>query len=505
MKRQYLSLLIIGMIFLAGCNEQQTGGHGHSHMMEGGDGHDDHTEESVAKTVYSDSLELFVDFSPLVNGEIAEFRAHLTSLEAFQPLTEGQLTVQLIQGETGLRSTTDSFDQAGIIIPAIKPETTGQHELIFVYEHDGSQHRFPVGEVTVFANEESIDQSHDDHGDAVTYSKEQQWESAFQVQTLQPIDFNEVIPTSGELQLPNDQQRMVTAPANGEINDLKDHLVTGKPIDAGEPLLTLKGVGVSNQNLSVRYEEAKARFEQAKAAYERGQDLVDDQIISQSELEKRKAKYEQAKSAFDAVADQYDRGGRMVKASASGSVAQVMVDEGDYVEQGQPLVELQSKGRLLLRAEVPRDRYASLSDIRTAHFQPSGAEQLYEAEELNGELLSYGKSTDAQQPYVPLIFAIDHRDELLPGSYVDTYLIGKKRNNVLTVPSSALVEEEGNYFVFVQHGGETFEKKQVELGPTDGKRYEVLSGLAAGDRIVTQGGYAIKLAAASGAMPSHGH
>ncbi len=504
MKRKYFFLLLVGSILLAGCSDQKKTGHGHSHMVEEGEDHETHGNKSVSKTIYQDSIELFVDFPPLSEGEVTDFRVHLTELDGYVPLSKGQMEAQLIKGQDGIRSTVDSFAQPGIIIPSLKPVSTGQHQLVFVFSHNGQQVRFEAGEVTVYANDdEARGTGHD--GDVVSFTKEQQWNTEFRVAELQPGPFAEVIHTSAELQLPKDQQRMVTSPANGEINNLHAQLVQGKSIQAGDPLLTIQGVGVSKENLSVRYEEAKARFEQAKAAYERGQDLVDDQIISQSELEKRKVAYEQAKSAFDAVSDQYSNGGRIIKAAQSGSVAQVMVEEGDYVEQGEPLVKLHTNGRLLLRAEVARNKYSRLSDIRTAHFQHSGSDRLYKTRELDGELISYGKSTDAQRPYVPVIFAIDNQGELLPGSYVETYLIGKQRENVITVPESALVEEEGNYFVFVQHGGESFEKKQVALGATDGNRYEVLAGLEAGNRIVTKGGYSVKLAAASGAMPSHGH
>jgi membrane fusion protein, heavy metal efflux system len=48
-------------------------------------------------------------------------------------------------------------------------------------------------------------------------------------------------------------------------------------------------------------------------------------------------------------------------------------------------------------------------------------------------------------------------------------------------------------------------KEKSNLGGNDGKIVQVISGLKEGERVVTKGAYAIKLASASGAIPEHGH
>ncbi len=75
----------------------------------------------------------------------------------------------------------------------------------------------------------------------------------------------------------------------------------------------------------------------------------------------------------------------------------------------------------------------------------------------------------------------------------------------MAVPDSALVEEGGRFIVFVQLGGETFDKRDVTLGLRDGNWVQVLAGLKEGERIVTKGAYAIRLASVSGVIPAHGH
>ena len=73
--------------------------------------------------------------------------------------------------------------------------------------------------------------------------------------------------------------------------------------------------------------------------------------------------------------------------------------------------------------------------------------------------------------------------------------------NVISVPVSALIEEQGVYSVFVRVHEEAYKKVPVTLGADNGSEVQILSGLNAGDEVVTVGAYQIKLASASNAIP----
>ena len=85
--------------------------------------------------------------------------------------------------------------------------------------------------------------------------------------------------------------------------------------------------------------------------------------------------------------------------------------------------------------------------------------------------------------------------------YVETAHV----TEALAVPVSALVEEDGRAVAFVQVSGETFQKRDLTLGIQDGEFIQVLSGLSPGERVVTKGAYAIRLASVSTTIPAHGH
>ena len=95
---------------------------------------------------------------------------------------------------------------------------------------------------------------------------------------------------------------------------------------------------------------------------------------------------------------------------------------------------------------------------------------------------------------------------VIPGNIVNLYLIAPEKGESITVPRTALVEEMGKFFVFVQHTPVMFEKRLVAIGTSDGKDVRLLSGVEAGERVVTKGAVSLKLAQGAGALDPHaGH
>jgi len=94
---------------------------------------------------------------------------------------------------------------------------------------------------------------------------------------------------------------------------------------------------------------------------------------------------------------------------------------------------------------------------------------------------------------------------VVPGSFVEVYLLSRPMQNVIAVPETALTEEQGSFFVYRQVDAECYEKQRVSVGADDGQRVQILEGVKPGDRIVTRGAYQVKLASASNAIPAHTH
>ena len=73
------------------------------------------------------------------------------------------------------------------------------------------------------------------------------------------------------------------------------------------------------------------------------------------------------------------------------------------------------------------------------------------------------------------------------------------------MPKTALTEEQGLFFVYIQLDAECYKKQEVKVGADNGREVQILSGIKAGDKVVTEGAYHVKLASASNAIPAHSH
>ena len=159
--------------------------------------------------------------------------------------------------------------------------------------------------------------------------------------------------------------------------------------------------------------------------------------------------------------------------------------------------------RLLLRADVSQKYFPKLATFTAANFKTADG-QVFSTKNLNGRVASTGKSAAAGSPFLSIHFEIDNVGNFVPGSVVEVFLQSGSKPT-LVVPTSALLEEQGIFYAYVQTEGESFQKRELKIGATDGLNVQVLSGIAEGERVVTTGAYQIKLSSASGTMPAHGH
>lgn len=337
--------------------------------------------------------------------------------------------------------------------------------------------------------------------DEIVVSPEKAEAAGIVVETVRPAAFREVIATSGQVLPVQGSERTLVANVAGVVSFPRP-LVEGMAVQAQAPLLTLSSAHLQDGDPA---ERARIAYETAKTEYERAQRLVDDRIVSQKDFNTIRERYENARLAYEALLPSGNGQGVAVRAAESGYVKACLVKEGDYVTVGQPLVTLVRNDRLYLRADVPERYYSRLADVSTAHFRTSDSDTVYRLDDWHGRLLAYGQATGGGSYYVPVTFELDNPGNVLPGAYAEVFLLGRERAEVISVPRSALTEEQGVHFVYLQLDASCYRKQAVTLGATDGQRVEIRSGLQGGERLVTRGAIHVKLASASNAIPAHTH
>ena len=320
-------------------------------------------------------------------------------------------------------------------------------------------------------------------------------------EVIQPKPFRQIIKASGEVQAAQGNESIVVANVSGIVS-FQRSVTEGMQVGKGASLMSISASKLQDGDPA---ERARIAYEAAKADFERASRLVESQIVSQKEFVAIKEKYENAKLAYEALAKNQTKHGVSVTSPMGGYIKNLLVKEGDYVSVGQPLATVTQNNRLFLRADVSERYYKYLNGITSANFKTPYDNQVYELEALNGKLLSYGKSAGAGSFYVPVTFSFDNKGDIIPGSFVEIFLLSKQMEDAIVLPVEALTEEQGLYFIYIQNCEESYKKQEVKLGASNGKEVQILSGVHPGDKVVVKGAYHVKLASASNALPAHSH
>lgn len=339
------------------------------------------------------------------------------------------------------------------------------------------------------------------HSDEIVLTPEKAKAAGVEAEVIHPGAFREVIQAGGQILSAQGQEATVVAASSGVVS-FSRKIAEGIEVGQGSELLSVSAEHIQEGD-PVR--KAKVAYEKAKEEYERAEKLVGSQIVSQKEFAALREAYQNARLAYEALLPSKSGKGVAVKAPIGGFVKNCLVKEGDYVTVGQPLMTVTQMRRLVLKADVSERYYAQLPRIVSANFKTPYNNKVYCLENLGGKVLSFGKSSGDTSYYVPVTFEFDNRGDMVPGSFVEVFLLSGERQGVISLPESALTEEQELYFVYLKLDDECYKKQEVQLGTSNGERVEILSGLKDGDTVVTRGAIHVKLAAASNAIPAHSH
>ena len=342
-----------------------------------------------------------------------------------------------------------------------------------------------------------------DHGDEIILTPEKARAAGVKVETIMPGTFHGVIHTSGKVLSASCDETTVVATISGRVS-YKNHVSEGLKVAGGTALFSITSAGMQVAD-GDPVQRARIDYERAERDYTRARLLIKDKIISEKDLAVAKAEYEAARLTYTSVQKTRSAGGVVVTAPRGGYVKQCLVAGGDYVEAGQPLAVITQNKHLYLRAEIPEREFNELNKIWCAKFRTSYSDRLYDITDMGGHIQSYGRSAEVNNSYIPVVFEFNNTGDVVQGSYAEIYLITQECENVLTLPLTALTEEQGVHYIYIQVDKEGYRKQEVTLGESDGERVEILSGLKKGDKVVTKGAIQVKLASAANAIPAHNH
>jgi cobalt-zinc-cadmium efflux system membrane fusion protein len=474
------------------------------------DEHDAHTEPKVQYTAYTTDYEVFAEADPFVAGDSANVLAHFTHIPGFTALDSASVSMVLSINGKETRQTLDKPTRKGIFSFDIVPDIAGKALLRFEITYGTIKKEISIPQVEVFDTEEKADAAAEkivvSRTNTAVFTKEQSWKVDFSTETLKTELFGQVIKTTGQVESSSDDAILVTAKTDGIVIFTNNALLEGMAVTKGMPLFSISGNDFAENNTAVRFAEAENNYIRIKADYERAVLLAKDKIVADKELTLIKNQYENARISYENLKNNFNTSGQRVKAPMNGFVTQVLAKNGMYVQAGQTILTISQNKSLQIMAEVAQKYAGMLATVHGAAIRSVQNDKVYTLEELNGRIISYGKSVNPDNFMIPVHIQIQNTGNFTSGSFVEIFLKTDQGSTAITVPNTALLEEQGVFFVFVQINPELFEKREVMVGGTDGIRTEIRKGIKPEERFVSRGAVYIKLAQATGTLDAHsGH
>lgn len=380
-----------------------------------------------------------------------------------------------------------------------------------IHEHEGKhEHEHEHEDLHKHEGDHESNDVHADemkHGDnGLHFSEKLQKSVGMEIIKSCKSPFGAVIRSMAMVELAIGDESVLVAKGGGTLNYAGRDIVPGMSVKKGQVLAELVSENFADGDMGVKLAEARADYTRAKAEYERKKELVDDKIVSKSELLKVKAEMESSEALYMSLNNGFASGNQKIISPVDGFVNEVRIGEGEYVAAGTTLFVVSENRNYYIHANVQSRYMSMLPSIRSATFRIISSGKSYTLGEVNGKLLSYGRNVSKESPLLPVVFSVDAVSGLIPGTYVEAYIICDDGQECICVPEESLIEEMGTYYVYVNSVGDFFEKREVKVGAYDGKRREILYGLSEGEKVVSKGAVQLKLAQATGSVDPHlGH
>ncbi|MWW26002.1 efflux RND transporter periplasmic adaptor subunit [Algibacter lectus] len=185
-----------------------------------------------------------------------------------------------------------------------------------------------------------------------------------------------------------------------------------------------------------------------------------------------------------------------VYATVSGTVSEKLVEQGDYIKQGQPLLKIANLSTVWANFDV----YENQIDLFKKGQEISVTTNAYANKEFKAKVDFIDPVLDTRTRTVKLRAVLNNKQDIFkPGMFVEGKVKGMTSNKeeVLTIPSTAVLwtGERSVVYIKTDTNQPVFEMRIITLGNQIGDNYEVLEGLKIDDEIVTNGTFTVDGAA----------
>ena len=271
---------------------------------------------------------------------------------------------------------------------------------------------------------------------------------------------------------------LVTTEVAGKVSAI--HFESGQQVEAGTLLLQLDS-SVDRAELQGLVAERRL----AEQQYKRREELLDSKTISRSDVDEARLRVDNAKAQV--AARQAIIGKMNITAPFAGWLGIRQVDLGEYLQPGAAIVPLQTLDPIYVDFSQPERYLDQISVGQSVEI----AVRAFPDEVFTGQISAMNPGIDPGTRSLHIRATLDNpQSRLRPGMFAEVRTVLPQRPAVLTLPQTAITYNPYGDSVFVIQGSGTetsVQRRQVETGDVRNGRVEIVSGLQAGEQVVTVG------------------
>lgn len=293
---------------------------------------------------------------------------------------------------------------------------------------------------------------------------------------LKPQRFDDNLSLSGTLEANEDID--IRSEISGIVESI--NFEEGSKVSKGQVLFRVNDIELRAQLSKVKTAQQLASENQRRAKL-----LLEKQAISQEEFDVSNADFESAKAESQLIAAQLSK--TTVRAPFSGTIGLRSISKGTYVTPTTAIAKLVNTSQLKITFSIP-EKYASQMKVgNTLTFTTSDSKEVHTA-----TIYAIEPQIDIATRTLKLRAIADNKEgKLYPGTFANVSLQLETVNDALLVPTEALIPIQNGKVIFVSEDGKA-KQIEVETGTRTDSMVRILSGIKAGDTILTSGVMSLK-------------
>lgn len=265
----------------------------------------------------------------------------------------------------------------------------------------------------------------------------------------------------------------------------------GSKVQKGDLLVQLD---TSSENARLR--SAEASLSLAATDLARKKALIAGKSISRAEFDNAEARYKQAMAEVDNIQSIIDK--KTIRAPFAGRLGIRLVNLGQILNEGEAIVSLQALDPIFVNFSLPQQQLAL---VKTGLMARMNADSL-PGEVVEGKITAINPEVDVKTRNVRVQATVPNpKEQLRPGMFVNVSVVLPAREEVLTIPATAVLYAPYSDSVFVveetkpdnaEKPVQTVRQQFVRLGAKNGDFVVVVSGLESGQKIVSTGVFKLR-------------